>query len=83
MYYLHIIDRYGRALDNEGHDVATIAEARIFAVAGIRDLLAAELLNGHVDFDGHIEIVDEAGACVDIVHFADAVRISGAKAVGG
>ncbi|MDB5670891.1 MAG: hypothetical protein JWO25_1850 [Alphaproteobacteria bacterium] len=76
-YFLHIHNSHGSAEDDEGVDAASLSEAREKAVAGIRGLLAAEAVNGEMNFKGRIDISDGAGKRVLSVPFTDAVTVKG------
>jgi hypothetical protein len=77
-YYLHIQNAHGQAEDEEGIEVASLAEAQELAVTGIRSLLSAEVMNGTMNLKGRIDIADEQGSVVLKVPFKDAVRVIGA-----
>jgi hypothetical protein len=76
-YFLHIRDTRGGAEDDEGVEVANLAEANESAVAGIRAMLSDEMRKGTVNFDGRIDIANDVGKILLAVRFADAVRITG------
>jgi hypothetical protein len=83
-FYLHLFNRLGSALDEEGVEVADLEAAEARAVDGIRSILADEAKVGRLDLDGRIEIADESGAIVRTVPFEDAFEIcrGGARAAG-
>jgi hypothetical protein len=76
-YFLHIHNSHGAAEDDEGTTANSLSEAREHAVAGIRSLLAAEALNGEMNFKGRIDISDEAGKVLLSVPFTDALSVKG------
>jgi hypothetical protein len=76
-YFMHIHNSHGAAEDDEGADASSLSEARERAVAGIRSLLAAEALNGEINFKGRIDISDEAGKVLLSVPFTDALSVKG------
>lgn len=74
-FYLHIHNGHGDAEADEPIQVITLAAAKEHAISGIRELLAAEVLNGVMDMGGFIEIADARGAPVLKVPFAEALQI--------
>jgi hypothetical protein len=74
-FYLHIVDSYGRAPDEEGLEFDSAREAREEAVKGARSLLIGELEQGRLDLRGRIEVADDRQGVVDMVQFADVVEI--------
>lgn len=74
-YYFHVHNSFGIAADDEGEDVATIAEARSIAIHAARTILTEELRKGHLDFRGHIVIADAAGNICTKVAYGDAVEL--------
>jgi len=75
-FHLNIRDGYD-VVDEEGHDYASLDEARRAAVASARDLMAADIRGGQLSLDERIEITDSAGAVLDTVCFRDVVRVRG------
>jgi hypothetical protein len=76
-YYLHIQNAHGHAEDEEGVEVASLAEAQELAVTGIRSLLSAEVMNGTMNLKGRIDIADEQGTILVTVPFKDAIKVPG------
>jgi hypothetical protein len=76
LFYLHLCDGEGYHRDDEGMEVADLAEARASAIEGLRDTLAGEIQRGLINIGAFIDIENEKRQRVDTVHFADAVRIS-------
>jgi hypothetical protein len=76
LFYLHVCDSSGFIEDGEGQDLPDAAAARQAAVAGLRDMLAGDLRNGHLNTACFVEIENEHRQLVDTVSFAEAVRIS-------
>jgi hypothetical protein len=74
-FYLHIVDCYGRAPDEEGREFESAREARQEAVKGARSLLIGELEQGKLDLRGRIEVADDRQGVADVVQFADVVDI--------
>ncbi len=63
--------------DVEGIERPDLAGARDAAIAGARDIMAAELGEGRLCLSCHIEIEDAAGVIVLTVPFRDAVSVTG------
>ena len=75
-FFLHIYNGAGLTEDDDGQELAGLDEARASAVAGIRSLLAEELLSGTIDLRGRIEIFGEDDQePLEIVHFRDVVTV--------
>jgi hypothetical protein len=74
-FYLHIVDSFGRAPDEEGREFGSVQEARKEAVKGARSLLIGELEHGRLDLRGRIEVADDRQGVADVVQFADVVEI--------
>ncbi|HEY0312083.1 MAG TPA: hypothetical protein VGC56_06270 [Allosphingosinicella sp.] len=75
LYFLHVFNRTGCSRDEEGQDLPDLAAARVAAVEGIRSILQDEVGHGMIDFEGRVEIEDEAGAVLATVSYADAVDL--------
>jgi hypothetical protein len=75
-YFLHIHNAHGKAEDEEGIEASSLSEASEIAITGIRDLLAAEVRNGAINFAGRLDIANEAGKVLLSIPFADAVKIT-------
>lgn len=71
-YYLHVRDGVDEMLDPDGSDLPNLDAARTSALAGSRDLLAADMKTGVLDLCYRMDIENEAGEIIDTVHFADA-----------
>ncbi len=75
-YYMH--QRGGRRdfSDEEGEELESLEAARVSAVAGIRSILASEILDGFLQLHERIDIQDEAGRCLLSIRFDEAVELS-------
>ena len=73
-FYLHLCDSACYHEDEEGIDLADLDAARTAAIRGLRDALAREIQRGQLNIS-YIDIGDESGQRVDMVQFADAVKI--------
>lgn len=74
-YHLHLYDRVGVSLDEEGLDLPDLDAARASAIDGIRSVASQDVLGGSLDLEGRIEIADAAGAILGIVPFSEAVEV--------
>ena len=74
-FYLHVCDSSGFVEDGEGQELPDAPAARRAAVEGLRDMLAGDLRNGHLNTACFVEIENEHRQLIDTVSFAEAVRI--------
>ena len=75
LYYFHVHNSVGFVEDEEGRELPGVAAARAEALKGIRSLIAEDVLRGHVDLRGKLEVADEAGRILLTIAFADAVAV--------
>ena len=76
-FFFHVVDGTGTALDENGLDLGDVRAARDVAVAGARDILAAEIRDGRIDLSWRIEVADGGGEVVLSLPFSDAVSVTG------
>ena len=76
-YYLNLRYEHTDTPDQEGLDLPDLHAARAMAIAGIRDVLAHELLKGGIDLRGQVDITDESGAMLETILFRNAVLVTG------
>jgi hypothetical protein len=76
-FHLHLLNHHIEADDIEGHDLPDLETARAMALAGIRDFLGHEAMNGKLDFRGRIDIEDDTGTVLQSVPFVEAFEIKG------
>lgn len=75
-YHLHQRTPELLAEDEEGLELPSPEAAKVEAIKGIRDILAAEVLKGRLPLKGQIEIVEEeTGSTVAVIDFKDVVEI--------
>ncbi len=75
-YHLHVHNSFGTVVDEEGQNLASLAEAERVAVAGVRAILADEVTRkGSLDLRGHVEIAAEDGNKLSTIKFCDAVDL--------
>lgn len=72
---LNLYNATGDAPDDEGADFKDMDDARFQAIAGIRSVLSAEVLDGEINMQGRLEIVDDSGALLDTITFVDALNV--------
>lgn len=75
-YFLHLHNDID-AVDEEGLEFPDDKAALDAALVSARDLASASVKEGHLDLTHFILCVDETGRRVGVVHFADAVAVSG------
>ncbi len=66
IFYLHLFNRLGAILDEEGRDLPDLAAAREEAIRNARSIMAEEVRAGELDLNARIDI---AGPRADQVHF--------------
>src|ERR1700709_2416788 len=81
-YFLHLNNRDGLVLDEEGSFQKDLDAARGHAVLAAREMIAADVQLGVVDLDQSIIIHDESGAVLGEVAFATVLRFVGAGKAG-
>jgi hypothetical protein len=59
--------------DPDGSELPDLAAARAFALEAARDLWAAAIIEGQDLCDDQFEIMNEAGDCLALVPFVDAL----------
>lgn len=78
-YHFNVRNGLGYTADEEGLELSSDQDARIYAISGARSLLSAEVLEGRLDLNGQIEVTDNANGEVLTVRFRDAVNIREGK----
>jgi hypothetical protein len=81
-FYLHLCDGSHFAEDDEGQDLPDAKSARKAAIRGLRDVMAGQLLNGHVNLAAFIEIEDGDGKLIETIHLSDTVRFYEERGTG-
>lgn len=73
-FYFNVVSEAGTVVDPEGSDLATLEHARREAVQDARALMSEAVLAGK-DISGRkIQICDEDGNVLLIVHFIETIR---------
>jgi hypothetical protein len=75
VFYLHLCNGNGFTEDAEGAEYVNLADARVAAIAGLRDIMAAELKEGSMNMASFIEIEGADHQLLTTVQFVDAVDI--------
>lgn len=75
-FYLHVCNGDGFTEDEEGRELASVADARKMAIYGLRGIMAEELKIGELNMASFIEIEDEDHELIMTVPFAEAVNVS-------
>lgn len=75
-YFFHTHNSIGLVRDEEGQELEGSAAAHNVAVVSIRSIIAEEALNGELNLQGKVEIVDEHGALLETVPFSSAFRLN-------
>jgi hypothetical protein len=73
-FFLHLYNDLV-ASDLEGMELADVAAAREAAIVNIRDLMVEDLRLGHLVLHHRVEIADEGGRTLSVIHYRDAVTI--------
>ncbi|HUE80243.1 MAG TPA: hypothetical protein VMN38_11515 [Sphingomicrobium sp.] len=74
-YYFNIRNGCGFTPDEEGVELSSAGDVRAQAIRGARSLISAGVLEGLLDLDGRIEVIDECDDEVLTLRFRDAVDI--------
>ncbi|WP_010187153.1 DUF6894 family protein [Sphingomonas sp. PAMC 26605] len=74
-WYFHLDQAGDRLIDPEGVEIADPTSLRSRAVAIARALIAEDAIGGVLHLDTRLFVVDERGATVLEVSFADAVAL--------
>jgi hypothetical protein len=74
-YFFHLHNSTGFVEDQEGQELPGVEEARQVALASIRSIVSDESKSGSVDLRGRVEVMDEAGECVLVLPFSEAITV--------
>lgn len=75
LFFLNVYNRTGWSRDEEGMELPDLEAARAQAVDGIRSILQDEVAHGGIDFEGRVEVLDEAGNLLATITYRDAVAL--------
>lgn len=73
-FHLHVYDTFA-ALDKEGVDLPNLNAAYADAIAGMRSIISARVLDGQLPTDLRIGIADGVGTELAVVTFKDAIDV--------
>ncbi len=73
-YYFHIHDSHGLVPDDEGRELPDLETVRGQALKGARSIISDDVMQGYVDMQRRIEVMDEAGEPVLTIRFDEAVE---------
>lgn len=74
-YFFNVHDQNGTLVDPEGTLCASREAARRAAIEFVRSILAEDLTQGCIDFNGTIEVLGADRAVVDTIAFAECVIV--------
>jgi hypothetical protein len=81
LFFFHLRDGTDTLIDEEGAELDSAEEARESAMMHARSIISHEALQGRINLNQRIEVLDEAGALIFSLGFADAVQVTGVTAV--
>jgi len=76
LYRFNLYNGIGFVADEEGRELPDVAAARDEALKAVRGIIADEVLQGRLDLNGRIEVMDGEGPPVITLAFAEAVEIA-------
>jgi hypothetical protein len=74
-YFLHVNNSIGFVEDEEGVELPDLDAAREKAAAGVRSIIADEVLHGRADLRGRIDVADEEGRVLLSLPFGALVEV--------
>lgn len=75
-YYFHICNGNGFTEDQEGMDLPDVDAARLAALRGARDVMAADVQSGELDLSSYLQVADERNDFLFTLLFQDALDLS-------
>ena len=79
-YHFHLHNRIGFVPDQEGLELPDLQAAREQALRSIRSIVSADVLDGLIDLNGGIEVMDGGPEPIAVIPFADAFQLEGGGA---
>ena len=73
-FFFHLFDDI-QSMDAEGQELESVEAARAQAIKSAQEMACAEVLDGTLNLNHRIEVVDEAGETVASVLFGDVVDV--------
>lgn len=77
LFFFHLRDGTDTLIDEEGAELPNAEEARESALLHARSIISHDALQGRINLDQRIDVLDEAGALICSLRFADAVKLTG------
>ena len=74
-YFLHLKDSVEQVLDPEGSEFESLDALKRKALEAARDVMAHDVLSGHLDLNFRIEAQNDAGGVVLLLPFKEAISI--------
>lgn len=75
-YRFNLYNSVGFVPDEEGRELPNVEAARGEALKAARGIIADEVLQGRIDLNGRIEVLDGEGPPILTLPFAEAVAIT-------
>jgi hypothetical protein len=76
LYFFHLRDGQDLLLDPEGTELPDLHAIFRMALASARSILSAEVLEGRLPLDMHLDVENESGEIVHRLQFGDAIEIT-------
>jgi hypothetical protein len=76
-YFVNLTEHGRLITDDDGFLASGLEDARQMAVAGAREIMAADILHGKLCLSTSIEILDANRVVLEQARFRDLVRVSG------
>jgi hypothetical protein len=77
LFFFHLRDGTDTLIDDEGAELANAEEARESALLHARSIISHDALQGRINLNQRIDVLDETGALICSLSFADAVKVTG------
>jgi hypothetical protein len=77
LYFFHLRDGTDTLIDEEGAELPNAEEARESALLQARSIISHDALQGRINLNQRIDVLDETGALICSLSFADAVKVTG------
>ncbi|RSV33277.1 hypothetical protein CA234_22745 [Sphingomonas sp. ABOLE] len=72
-YFFNVHDQNGSLIDPEGTVCADLDAARRTAIHSVRSILAEDLVQGCIDMNGMVDVLDAGGGLIESIAFAECV----------
>ena len=74
-FYFDVHNGDGVTLDEDGLELADQRSAKMIAMDSVRSIIAEEARKGFLDLAGRIDVKDDAGEVLLIVHYPEAFKL--------